>query len=69
MAFSNLLLPKELPRHSPLTGLPRVRWSAPVSVHLTSLGATLHSNPPPASGAIMANILQVKHGSIRIGRQ
>ena len=37
----------------------QVRWSDPVSVHLDSLGATLHSNPPPASGAIMAGILNI----------
>ena len=37
----------------------QVRWCDPVSVHLDSLGATLHSNPPPASGAIMAGILNI----------
>ena len=30
-----------------------------MSVHLDSLGASLYSNPPPASGAIMAGILNI----------
>ena len=34
-------------------------WSDPVSVKLDSLGASLHSNPPPASGALMAAVLNI----------
>ena len=37
----------------------QVQWSQPVSVHLDSMGVTLYSNPPPASGAIMAYILNI----------
>jgi len=37
----------------------KVHWSSPVSVHLNSINATLFSNPPPASGALMAYILNI----------
>merc|ERR1719391_1713851 len=37
----------------------KVHWSSPVSVHLNSINATLYSNPPPASGALMAYILNI----------
>ena len=36
-----------------------VHWSDPVHVQLDSIGATLFSNPPPASGVIMAAILNI----------
>ena len=37
----------------------KVRWEEPVSVHLESLNATLYSVPPPASGAVLAFILNI----------
>ena len=37
----------------------RVVWSEPVSVELDSLDARLYSNPPPASGALMAAVLNI----------
>ena len=37
----------------------KARWEVPVSVHLESLNATLYSVPPPASGAVLAFILNI----------
>ena len=37
----------------------KARWEVPVSVHLESLNATLYSVPPPASGAVLAAILNI----------
>ena len=39
-----------------------VRWREPLSVNLTNDNLTLHTMPPPGSGAILAQILNVLQG-------
>ncbi len=39
-----------------------IKWREPLSVNLTNENLTLHTMPPPGSGAILAQMLKVLQG-------